>query len=398
MPKMANYVYNRILDVMVFGKIEKFRRTSKGLIEIVTGYYIDSSGKKRERKEKFSLNEWGVDYKSSVYKYDFFEDAINIFAFPPGGFDRKERINLVQHPLSLKKIASTTEYIQLAVMAESIYDGVRQQQVQECIRWLQSNPGPSKIKINAHGAIDGKISMVWNHSNKNEIPGERLADWLINNGLKSPLKNDIFVDASNINAKWESKSSSIQCPSCKMNFLHGVKQVHCRVCGGAVHLDCVREVQIRGAMRSNVLGRVFSSRNMEVTTDVACLQCVKAKGVARPREILGTERKSDETWAERQSFQGVINIGLWTCYGAVTQKNNPLINLGNDEVIANSIAHRLGARLRDKKVRGIEITGRTDITQQVPVAHPDGSGNPYYRLGQRGPQGQQLIIKKRIFS
>lgn len=398
MPKMANYVYNRILDVMVFGKIEEFRRTSKGAIEIVTGDYIDKHGKTHKIKEKFALNEWMVDYKSSVYKYDFDDDAVDIFAFPPGGFDQKARINLVQHPLSFRKIAPTIEYIQLAVMAESIYDGVRQQQVQECIRWLQNNPGPSKIKINAHGEIDGKISMVHNHSNKNEISGQRLADWLINNGLKSPLKNDIFIDASNINSKWEAKSSSIQCPSCKMNFLHGVKQVHCRACGGSVHLDCVREVQIRGAMRSNVLGRVFSSRNMEVTTDVACLQCVKAKGVARPREILGTERKSNETVAERQSFQGVINIGLWTCYGAVTQKNKPFINPGNEEAIADSIAHRLGTRLRDKKVRGIEITGRTDVTQQVEVAHPDGSGNPYFRLGQDGLPGQKLIIKKRIFS
>lgn len=391
MPKRAGYVYNRILDIMVFGKIKEFRRTRQGAIEIVVGK--DVLG--RKHKKQFALNEWAVDFGSYVYEYDFSRDATNIYAYPPGGFDQKERINLVQHPLFLKKIASTTEYVQLAVMAESIYDGVRQQQVQECIRWLQNNPGPSKIKINAHGNTDGKISMLHNQSNKNEISGQRFADWLINNGLKSPRKNDIFVDASNINAKWESKSSSIQCPSCKMNFLHGVKQIHCRVCGGAVHLDCVQEVQIRGAMRSNVLGRVFSSRNMEVTTDVACLQCVKTKGVMRPREILGTERNANETVAERQSFQGVINIGLWTCYGAVTQRDNPLINPGNDEAIPNSIAHRLASRLRDKKVRGIEITGRTDVTYQAEIRNPDGSRN--YKLVQdRG--GRAEIRKKRIFS
>jgi hypothetical protein len=389
MTKRKDYVYERNLDVMIFGRVKQ-----------------GTLGNVR--------NDFNVLSGGAELFYEFGEDANLLQAYPMGGYSRHDvqRIRLVDNPNRVTgKIPANVRYIQLLVRSESIYDAKpmhKQPQVEECMRWLVQNQGPSKIRINCHGAPDGKLYMgdyADSLMKVEGLPGEKVSDWLFYHGLQGPTA--ILVDARQ-SGKWQSKSNTIGCTACHRPFLHNEKKTHCRACGEVVHSTCLEKKHIFGALKSSTVGRFFSfsDRGTGITIDYACTKCIanSQNSFYRPR---GDDRHSQETLEERQLYSGVVNIGLWVCSGGVYQDGRkvPSARVGrNDTAQENSIADKIAKRLRDRNILGIEITGRTDTSYQTQIKNPDGSMSPYFRLGQdltnsKGKVTEKAaIVKRRIFT
>lgn len=392
MSKRQDYVYERNLDIMMFGRVNPNGR--HGLRGARSDFKVLSSG--------------------SEFFYEFDTDADNLRNKPMGGYSRHnvQRIGLVDNPNHVTgRIPASVQYVQLLVRSESIYEAPsmhKQPQVEECMRWLVQNPGPSKIRINCHGAPDGNLYMgdyVDSQQRVKGIPGDKFADWLWCHGIQGPQA--ILVDARQ-SGKWRSKSNTIGCTSCNRPFLHNEKKTHCRACGEVVHSTCLEKKHIFGALKSSSFGRFFSfsDRVTGITIDYACFKCIanSQNSFFRPG---GDDRHAQETLEERRLYQGIINIGLWVCYGGVYQDGRklPSARVGrNDTAQENSIADKMAKRLRDRNILGIEITGRTDVSYQFKMQNPDGSRSSYYKLGQdlKNSKGQiteeKAIVKRRVFT
>jgi hypothetical protein len=246
-------------------------------------------------KEKYPEKLYVEDKAGQLYVYDFEEDRKKIFHDPPGEFTEKLILNPITE--AVKPVPESMEYVQLFFKLEWIAHAKTNFQVVNCMKWLNKNIGCSKIKINCHGGVNGKMYMPIGedlnliddtYSDKaidHGIDAEKMADWLSANCLQGP-----------------------------------------------------KIVEPAGSVP-----RVVSGADRQKWVD-------EGKG----KEIRG-------------ALTGVINIGLWCCYGAVTVSRNPNIDSDHDTVMTDSMADKLAKQLTKRGKTGIEVTGRTDETFQMNV-------------------------------